>query len=339
MINCVINKLINSEEPSEVELMEVFDEIFSGVSDEVSATSFVTLLKEKEELFKTKSMCLSCAIKSARGLMTKAKAIPDNFPSFEVVETEDNSKFFDISFVMDIILSANDILSTKYSFPFQKKYSFETLQSFGINPQNIDDNFYENFEKTNFLCLNLSEKEPYFKYASNILRKLPFDNILNMTEKFLNPIGVKNQFIGVKDKDDVEKFANICLNIGNLNTIVLKSNNILPYASVDGETYIAEAWKNKIFAYTITPELLGFARYPLKDLISDNQEHNKEAILNLFDNKEKGAFYDFAVLNSALALYIVKKANSLMDGLKLAKNTIDTGLAKEKLVQLQQIYC
>ena len=145
MINCVINKLMESSEPSEIELMEAFDEIFSGVCDEVVATSFTTLLKEKEDLFKIKSMCLSCAIKSARGLMTKTKAIPDNFPVFEVVEFEDNSKYFDVSFVIDIILSANSVLSTKYAFPYQKKYSFDTLKSFGINPQGFDDNFYENF--------------------------------------------------------------------------------------------------------------------------------------------------------------------------------------------------
>ena len=301
MINCVINKLMDSIEPSEIELMEAFDEFFSGVSDEINATSFTTLLKEKEDLFTIKSMCLSCAIKSARGLMTKAKAIPDNFPAFEIVEFQDNSKYFDISFVMDIILSANDVLSTKYIFPFQVKQSFETLKSFGAKVPNIDDNFYENFEKTNFLYLTISDKEPYYKYANNISKKLPFDNILKTTEKFLNPIGVKNQFLGVKEKDNVEKFANICLNIGNQNTVVVKSNNELPYVSLDGETYVAEAWKNKIFAYTLTPELLGFARYPLKDLISDNSEHNKEAILSLFNNKEKGAFYDFTILNSALA--------------------------------------
>ena len=338
MINCLINKLMDDFEPSETELMEAFDEIFSGVADEINTTSFVTLLKEKENLFKIKSQCLSCSIKSARALVSKLEAVSDNFPTFEVVNFKDNSKYFDISFVMDIILASNNVLVSKYCYPYQKNQSFETLKSFKIKAKNTDENFYENFEKTNFIYLNILNNEPYFKYTSNILRKLPFDNILKTTEKFLNPVKVKNQFIGVETKADVEKFANICLNTGNQNTLIVKSNNELPFVSTDGESYIAEAWKNKIFTYALTPELLGFTRYPLKDLEVENVEENRKTILNLFNNKEKSAIYDFTILNSALALYIVKKANSILDGINLAKKTIDNGLAKEKLEQLQKLY-
>jgi len=338
MINCVINKLIDNIEPDEAELNEAFDEMFSGLSDEITSTSFITLLKEKEDLFQTKSMCLSCAIKSARGSISKIRQIQSNLPTFEILQFKNFENYFDISFVMDIILASNDILTTKYIFPFQKTQSFETLKTFNIKPKDVCDDVIENLEKTNFLYFNISNTEPYYKYTNNILRNLPFKNILNIVEKFLSPINVKNQFFGVETKDDVEKFANICLNIGNHNTLILNSGNILPFASIEGETKIAEAWKNKIFTYALTPELLGLRRFKLDELKFENIEQNKEMIINLLDNKEKGAIYDFTILNSALALYIVKKASSIMDGLKLAKKTIDDGLAKEKLVQIQEIY-
>ena len=338
MINCLINKLMDNIEPNEVELVEAFDEIFSGVADEIKATSFITLLKEKGDLFEAKSSCLTSAIKSARSAVSKIKAIPDNFPIFEVLQFKNTPEYFDVSFVMDIILASNDVLISKYSFPLEDNQSFKTLKSFSIASSNLEDDFYDNFEKTNFLYLNISDREPYCKYTSEILRRLPFDNVLNISSKFLNPIRVKNQFIGVNSKEDVEKFANICLNIGNQNTLILNSNNDFPFASINGETSVAEAWKNKIFTYVITPELLGLVRYPIKDLLAENREHNKETILNLFENKEKGAFYEFTILNSALALYIVKKASSIMDGIALARKTIDSGLAKEKLTQLQEIY-
>ncbi len=338
MINCLINKLINSQEPTESELLEAFDEIFNGVCDEISAASFVTLLKEKEDLFHIKSMCLSCAIKSARTSLTKIKAIADNFPTFEILQFKNCFEYFDISFLMDIILASNDVLVSKYILPFQKNQSFETLKIFNILSKNIDDNFYEDFEKTNFVYLNISAQEPYYKYSSNILKQLPFDNVLNLTSKFLNPLRVKNQFVCVNDKKDVEKFANVCLNIGNQNSLILSSNNDLPFASVDRETYVAEAWKNKIFTYALSPELLGLNRFSIKELKIENSEHNKEIILNILDNKEKGAIYECCILNSALALYIVKKADSILDGINKAKHTIKDGLAKEKLEQLKKIY-
>lgn len=341
MINCLINKLMNLKEPNEAELIEVFDEIFSGLADEISATSFITLVEEKKELFKSDSMCLSCAIKSARERTNRLKLTEKDILTFEAIQKNNSSDYFDISFAIDIIMSANEVSTSKYTFsaPFKLNRSFETLKSLDIKPKMLGDDFYDDFEKTNFLYLEMSNNESFYKYISNISRKLPFQNILNITEKFLNPCNVKNQFIALNSKDEIEKYANICLNIKNENTLIVSGGNEMPFATIEGETHVAEAWKNKIFTYILTPELLGIERGKIEELKCENVEHNKEAILNLFKNKERNSFYNAVILNCALALYIVKKANSVMDGVKLAKKTIEDNLAYEKILQLQKTYC
>ena len=49
MIKEAINKLINKEELSEIELKEAFDEVFSGLADSVQGASFLSLLKQFDE--------------------------------------------------------------------------------------------------------------------------------------------------------------------------------------------------------------------------------------------------------------------------------------------------
>jgi anthranilate phosphoribosyltransferase len=44
MIKATTNKLINNEEIVESELKEVFEEIYSGLANEIQATSFLTAL-------------------------------------------------------------------------------------------------------------------------------------------------------------------------------------------------------------------------------------------------------------------------------------------------------
>lgn len=52
---------------------------------------------------------------------------------------------------------------------------------------------------------------------------------------------------------------------------------------------------------------------------------------------QKGAIYDIVTLNAGVALYIAGKAENIENGIALAKNSIDSGKAKEALSKLIQI--
>ena len=56
----------------------------------------------------------------------------------------------------------------------------------------------------------------------------------------------------------------------------------------------------------------------------------------LFDG-ETGAIRDNVVLNTAAALVVCEKVNSLKEGVKLAENNIDKGIAQKKLNSLVNI--
>ena len=66
------------------------------------------------------------------------------------------------------------------------------------------------------------------------------------------------------------------------------------------------------------------------------REENKEIILNILKGKEKGPKRDIVVLNAAVALFTAGKAPDIKDGIALAKESIDTGKALEKLEALRK---
>ena len=76
----------------------------------------------------------------------------------------------------------------------------------------------------------------------------------------------------------------------------------------------------------------------MDELKSESIEQNKSELFEIMQGKLKNAKYDVIVLNSALALYISKKADSIMDGIDLAKKTIDTGLMLEKFEHIKKCY-
>ena len=318
---------------SSTDVREVFDEILFGLADEILVSSFLTALKIKGETVEE----IVASILSSRDSFKPFYSSCSKDDMFENVLFSDSFDCFDISFAVDIILSACGLNVTKYSLfsDFKNNQSLQTLKLLGV------DNFEyseSDFEKLGFSYFVFPSCENYIKYTRNILRVLSFYSILNITDKMLNPLGVKNQVIGVAKKELVEKYANISLRLNNSNTLVLSGVNNFPFASIEGETFVAEAWKNKIFTYVITPELVGLKEASFDEIKCDNIEHSLEIIKNVFDNKILNAPYDIIILNSALSLYISKKADSIMDGILISKKIVDSGLAKEKLNQLAKIY-
>ena len=335
MIKSLINKLILKDNLDEIETKEAFDEIFSGLADEITASSFITALEIKNETMDE----IIAAILSSREFVNKISLGGDLNNFFESVILVSDDGYFDIKLAVDLICSANSLGVLRYTFNncFEKNKSFELLKLMGVRFEN-SHNIIRDFERLNFGYFVLGADEKFYKYSNHLSRSLEFDNILKILEKMLNPYCAKNQIIGLNDKQKVEFFANIALRLNNSNTIVLSGNNSFPYVCPSGETYVAEAWKNKIFTYVLTPELLGFKEYPIVDLICSDYETNASELVLLLQNKLQGAKKDCVILNAALALYISKKANSIMDGIEIAKKTIENGSAYDKFIQIKNTY-
>jgi len=334
MINAVINKLLNEVEITEIELREAFDEVFSGLANDIQTASFLTIANKVEQ----KALC--SAMEAIKEIIKKPYAISNCENLIQNVTLNQNNSHIDISLAQDLICASADlgVCTSTFDSIKAKNNSFNVLSKMGVNIEKEIDYSTLEFEKLNFNYIFLPLDNPYFKYSENIRCQLPFENIFNTTLKLLNPLCAKNLFLGISDKNKVNLYANIALKLNKTNSIILSAKDGFCYVSPNGESYIAEAWKNKIFTYVLTPELLGLESKELEEIKCENNEQNALDILNIIQNKEKGAKYNVVVLNSALSLYISKKADSIMDGLNLAKNLIESGKVFEKFEQIKKFY-
>lgn len=333
MINEVTNKILENQEIDFIELREVFDEIFSGLADEIQSSSFITALNTSN----LSELAICAALSSSNDIINFPIKV-DKESSIQNIFLSNQENIIDLLFASDIICCANDLNVQRHNFFNHDDYIFKNAKAIGIN-LNKEINYTDvEFEKLNFNYFYLPNENPYFKYSQKIINKLAFDNVLKTTSKLLNPLKINNLFLGVNNKEFVEKFANIALKLNKSNSIILSGNSNLPFISPNGETYIAEAWKNKIFTYIVTPELLGYSEASSDELKVSSQEENAKNIIEIFENKLKNTKSDSIILNSALSLYISKKADSITSGINLAKKTIESGLAMEKLNQIINFY-
>ncbi len=329
MIKEITKEILNNKRSflEQIEIREIFDEIYQGLANKITTTAFITALKTLQ----LENETLQAIIEASNDAINKPEHSFKN--NFQTVNLNPNTKYFDVYFALDIINSANNINSIKYSVgDFNNNHFLELKKHLNIEP--YSSKTLEQIESKKFCYFYLDENEKYIKYTDEIRKNLSFENIFDLTDYFLNPFSVKNQIIGVNSIENVQKFANLSLLLNYDNSLVTTSSTGLSFATLDGENTIAEAWKNKIFTYTLSAELLDLPKYSIEEIKINNAKDTFEITKDIFENKTKNAYYYTIVLNSALALYISKNASSLIDGIKLAEKTIDSGLAKEKLQQI-----
>lgn len=334
MIKETINKLINKEELTQIELRESFDELFSGLANNLEGASYLSLLNQFDE-----SVILSALI-SAENSFKKSFSIFNSDEAIQNIVFKKKINCIDVSLIQDLICASAGlpIATHCYNNPLVKNTSFDIFKEMGVNlDKEIDYNSIE-FENLNFNYFYISDNVSHFKYSEDIRRALPFDNVLNIVLKLINPLNAKNLFFGVNSKDDVNKYANIALELKKSNSIVICGDDDFPYVSLSGESYVAEAWKNKIFTYVLTPEFLGFECADFRDVYCENNSHQAQDIFEIIQNKKKDSKYDIAIINSGLSLYIAKKANSIIEGIDLAKELIASNRVFEKFEQIKEFY-
>ena len=160
--------------------------------------------------------------------------------------------------------------------------------------------------------------------------------IFNLLGPLSNPAGVKRQLMGVFAPQWVEPLAAVLGKLGAERAWVVHGSDGLDEITTTGPTRVAE-WKDgKVSSFEITPEEAGLDRAKPEDLKGGGAEFNAAAMRDLLAGG-KSAYRDIVLLNTAAALMVAGKADSLTDGVAKAAELIDSGAAAKALDRLVAI--
>ena len=106
--------------------------------------------------------------------------------------------------------------------------------------------------------------------------------------------------------------------------------------TIAGETQVVALKDGQLSEFIVTPEDAGLPRHPFESIMGGEPSYNAAAFRALLDG-EKGAYRDAVLLNAAAALLIAEKADDLRQGAELAAQSLDSGAAKAKLVELAEV--
>jgi len=175
------------------------------------------------------------------------------------------------------------------------------------------------------------------KHAIGPRKELGMRTIFNMLGPITNPADVKRQVIGVFNGALCKPMAQVLARLGSEHVMVVHAKDGLDEISLATETQVAELKDGEIREYTIKPEDFGIQSKSLIGLSVKSAEDSLLLIQDALGNRrgqyaEKAA--DIITLNAGAAIYVSGVADSLVDGVEMARDAIGSSLAGEKIREL-----
>ncbi len=168
------------------------------------------------------------------------------------------------------------------------------------------------------------------RHVGSVRQELGTGTIFNLLGPLSNPAGAKRQLLGVFDKKWLAPFAHVLHQLGSEYAWIVHGADGLDELTTTDISYVAQLKHGEISSFEIAPEDFGISRAAPEDLQGGTPAQNAAALKALLQG-ENNAYRDIVLLNSAAALLVAEKADSIDEGLALAAQAIDTGGAQNVL--------
>jgi anthranilate phosphoribosyltransferase len=165
-----------------------------------------------------------------------------------------------------------------------------------------------------------------------VRKELGIRTIFNILGPLANPAGANRELLGVYDAELVEPLAKVLHNLGVKNAMVVFGQDGLDEISMSAPTSVCELRNGEFKSYVIEPEQFGFTRCKKEDILGGTPAENAK-ITRAILSGEPGPKRDAVLLNSGAAISIARPELSMADGIKIAREIIDSGKALKQLEQ------
>jgi anthranilate phosphoribosyltransferase len=311
------------------EASTAFEVILSGEASPAQIGSFVTALRVRGETIDEIAAGVS---------VMRANAMKVKTPT-HVLDTcgtgGDGSGSYNISTAVAIVAAACGAYVAKHGTLAQssKSGSSDVLQALGVELNLTATALEQCINEVGIGFLFAPNHHAAMRHVAPIRKELGFRTIFNLLGPLSNPAGANRQLLGVFDKKWVEPLAHVLKKLGSERAWVVHGSDGMDELTTTGPSTVASLRKGEIIVFEVTPEDAGLARAKPEDLVGGAPDENAAAMTALLEG-EMGAYRDIVLLNTAAALVVCHKAETLKEGVEMAALAIDDGGARAVLANL-----
>ena len=161
--------------------------------------------------------------------------------------------------------------------------------------------------------------------------------IFNILGPLTNPAGVKRQLTGAFSRAMIRPMAETLGALGSERAWLVHGSDGTDEMTITGTTWVAALEEDgSVREIELHPEDFGLPVHPFEAILGGAPEDNAKAFRALLDGTAS-AYRDAVLLNAAAALTVGGRATDLREGVELARESIDSGAAKQKIERLAKL--
>src|SRR5947209_8109754 len=320
---------------SEDEAAAVMEEIMTGVATPSQMGAFLTALRLRPG---------GETVQEIAGLarIMRDKALQVHLEGQHALDTcgtgGDSAGTFNVSTAAGILAAAAGAAVAKHGnrSATSRCGSADVLEALGaridLGPEQVARCVHE----VGFGFMFAPAYHPAMKHVGPTRREIGIRTVFNILGPLTNPAHTRYQVLGVADGSLLRKMGEVLLRLGCQHALIIHGEDGIDEFSLSAPTRVCEVRNGQeLREYTITPEEVGLTR------ASDRQAwqggdpaYNADLLRSLLSSYSDNPATDMLCLNAGAALLADEQVASLSDGIKLARATLQSGKAKQKLADV-----
>ena len=325
-----LKKVLDKLNLKEEEMILVMTQVMEGKVEDSQLGAFLTALRMKGETVEE----ITGAAKVMRDKAEKIKVSQN--PIIDTCGTGgDGANTFNISTTAAFVVAGCDISVAKHGnrAVSSRSGSADVLKCLGVNIEASKFTVEKCIDQMGIGFLFAPLMHGAMKHAAGVRKQLGIRTIFNLLGPLTNPAGANAQVVGIYDSSRLKQIASVLKLLGTRKAFVVHGSDGLDEITLTGETKVCELANGQISEYILKPDSFDLTACEAKDITGGTPEENAD-ILKAILSGIKGPKRDIVLMNASAAICASDKKESLKAAMELARESIDSGSAEQKLNDL-----
>ena len=331
-----LKRAVDGRDLDQATMQEVMKEIMDGRTSDAQIGAFLTALRMKGE---TVDEIAGAALVMRQKATRITPVIPPGEDLVDIVGTGgDQSGTFNVSTTAALVAAGAGLRVAKHGnrSVSSRSGSADLLEELGVTLDVSPDVVTRCIEEIGLGFLFAPKLHPAMKNVIGPRRQMGIRTIFNLLGPLTNPAGAQIALLGVFHRDLCPVMAGVLGQLGTKRAWIVHGYGGMDEISLSGPSVVSQWDGAKVETFEVAPSDFGLSEAPLSE-ISGGDPRENASITRAILSGEKGPKRDMVIINTAAAIYIAGKADSLEEAADKAAESIDTGHAArvlDKLVEL-----
>lgn len=322
-----IDRVVQKENLIFEEMMEAAQLVFNEATPKQEIASFLIALNDKGE-----------TAHEVAGLATvmRSHAVQVDVPEGIYIDNcgtgGDGLQSFNISTTAAFVLAGGGLLVAKHG---NRKVSSasgssDVLEALGIELVPTIEQTADLLLRQGIAFLHAPNMHPKLKRIGEVRQAIGKPTIFNLAGPLTNPVPLKTQFVGINRPDFTTDYAQVLDMLGRKRAVVVSGSCGMDEASLDGENTFVLLDHGDIIPFKLRAEDVGLTPQSLSAIRGGSPAENAVIVRELLGGKQS-VYFDTVLLNAGIGFFAYGLADTMIEGIEMARDSIFSGRALEKL--------